>query len=56
MAQFQTTDLYTWMAGSAEKVKQNGRHIGPVKKAVVTAVQSMKGLWGIQEDDPNNAF
>ena len=26
------TDLKTWMAGSAEKLKQSGRHIGPVKK------------------------
>ena len=26
------TDLYTWMAGSAEKLRQSGRHIGPVKK------------------------
>ena len=27
-----TTDLKTWMAGSAEKLRQSGRHIGPVKK------------------------
>ena len=27
-----TTDLKTWMAGSAEKLMQSGRHIGPVKK------------------------
>ena len=26
------TDLKTWMAGSAEKLRQSGRHIGPVKK------------------------
>ena len=26
------------------------------QKAVVTAVLSMKVLWDIQEDDPNNAF
>ena len=26
------------------------------QKAVVTAVLSMKVLWGIQKDDPNNAF
>ena len=26
------------------------------QKAVVTAVLSMKALWDIQEDDPNNAF
>ena len=29
---FQATDLKTWMAGSAEKLRQSGRHIGPVKK------------------------
>ena len=29
-------------------------HIG--QKAVVTALLSMKVLWDIQEDDPNNAF
>ena len=51
-----STDLNTWMAGSAEKLRQSGRHIGPVKKAVVTALLSMKILWNIQEDDPNNAF
>ena len=27
-----STDLKTWMAGSAEKLRQSGRHIGPVKK------------------------
>ena len=26
------TDLNTWMAGNAEKLRQSGRHIGPVKK------------------------
>ena len=26
------TDLKTWMAGSAEKLRQSGRHIGPVKE------------------------
>ena len=26
------TDLKTWMAGSAEKLMQSGRHIGSVKK------------------------
>ena len=26
------TDLNTWMAGSAENLRQSGRHIGPVKK------------------------
>ena len=44
------------MAGSAEKLRQSGRHIGPVKKTVVTAVLSMKALWDFQEDDPNNAL
>ena len=44
------------MVGSAEKLRQSGRHIGPVKKAVVTALLSMKVLWDIQEYDPNNVF
>ena len=32
LAPIELTDLKTWMAGSAEKLKQSGRHIGPVKK------------------------
>ena len=30
-ARLETTDLNTWMAGSAEKLRQSRRHIGPVK-------------------------
>ena len=50
------TDLDGWRA-APKKLRQSGRHIGPVKSsAVVTALLSMKVLWDIPEDDPNNAF
>ena len=42
--------------GRRRKIEAKRSPYWPSQKAVVTAVQSMKALWGIQEDGPNNAF
>ena len=51
-----TSDLNTWMAGSAKKIEAKRPPYWSSQKAVVKALLSMKVLWDIQEDDPNNAF
>ena len=44
------------MAGSGRKMEAKWPPYWSSQKAVVTAVLSMKVLWDIQEDDPNNAL
>ena len=42
--------------GQRRKIEAKRPPYWSSQKAVVTAVLSMKVLWEIQEDDPNNAF
>ena len=42
--------------GQRRKIEAKRPPYWSSQKAVVTAVLSMKVLWDIQEDDPNNVF